>query len=63
MTSPEKILKGLRCCSGPKDQCKECPYKDPAENKRICFIQVRLDAIHLIERLQARIAELEQEKS
>lgn len=53
----KQIVKGLKCCSGKKNNCKNCPNRDFAGEN--CIGGLMREAIALINRQSARIAELE----
>ena len=58
MRTPDKIKKGLECCSNVNFVCnEECPYYKSLSEGEDCCLKKNADALALIQQLQAENAE------
>lgn len=52
MKKPEEINKGLKCCVGDIQDCKQCPYRDD----ECCMYRVKHDAYIRIQQLEEQVS-------
>lgn len=54
----EKVKQGLRCCSGKRLKCHNCPCNGKRTKKESCETFLMRDALSMIEQLQEEIERL-----
>ena len=58
MKTPEKIKKGLKCCTTKELGCAECPYKGECISAEV----PQVDALAYIRQFEQSLAEAEEER-